>query len=823
MRPPSILTALALVPAILCCARELPHGDQVTHLELRLADGRSPAQELSSAQVTWVEELVIDGPQTDLGTWSVQYGRVDPLTPPGSPLGTPGEPQAGIGTTGGPETSAGPQGIALTGIVPDVLRMKRVELHSARSFQASEVDFLELELLRTTAGIARVSWRNSLESVEQLAYPWFATAVVAGGESNFVVRIPLSSQPGWAGEISEFTLAPKEDGVQRFGLRAVRLGRIGFSPGPDVMETLSSDGEVSRDGGLIAMGREARRAFPSDWNVPLFARARVPRGGLLSIEAGVSPNTTNLTAEVRFSIEARARSEDPWMRIGSTSVIPGMRAGGPEWEHLSVSLKAFEGGEVELRFLANADRDPTPDGTLARARLYWGEPLILPELAPASGSGERRPNVVLVTLDTVRRDAVGAYASSRAPSPTPFLDSLAARGLVFEQAWSACNATSPSHASLMTGLAVQDHGVLDNRSLLAAENVTLAERFRAAGWQTAAAVSVPHLTPERSGLGQGFDRVWLGTVESAGDGARTVGAVREWWRSFAREGPRPTFLWLHLFDAHTPYHVPDWFLADFAKRLGVKPPPTQADPSSMPETPFAAPGGFLAEVTNVEWPEFQYRAAVAYQDELLRQLFAEFKSEFSAEDTFVAVVADHGEALGEHGNWYHHTSLYREVMQVPLIVVPPGSSHGTRVAEPVWSLDLSRTLFGLAGGPPPSECRGLDLLEFAAARERPVRRIFFEHSGLAQVGAADTEHTALYTELEYLQRGRERSVPADTLELFDAARDPQQQAPLKDFAPELSTRYRELFREWRASALERRRVEGRLSEDDLRFLDQLGY
>jgi arylsulfatase A-like enzyme len=796
VRPLRLLFAGCFSVLAAGCARELPFEDRVVHLDLRLADGRSSAQELAGSAVTWTERLELAGPDTDLGPWSVLYCRVDAVP-------------------------NGKGGMSLSGIVPDGTRMKRVELRSARTYAADEVDFLELELARTSAGIARVSWASSLDLEDRGPFPRSTTTYVPAFAGRTTLRIPLSTQPGWIGDISEISVAPKEDGVQRFDLLAVRLGRVGFTPGPDAHESApSGPGQESPglDGGLIAMGRETRRAFPSDWNVPLFASARVPRGGRLSVEAGVSTNTINLTAEVRFVVDARAAATEPWQRVGSTSIVPGMRAQGPAWEHLSVSLESFEGRDVELRFVANADDDPTDGGTLARARLYWGEPLILPALGPG-----RRPNVVLITLDTVRADALGAYATSRAPSPTPFLDSLAARGILFENAWSACNATSPSHASLMTGLAVQDHGLFDNRSRLAPENVTLAERFREAGWQTVAAVSVPHLTPDRSGLGQGFDRVWLGQADSAGDGAKTVAAVREWWRAFVREGPRPTFLWLHLFDAHTPYDVPAWFLEDYEKRLGVAAPPRVVTPATLPATGFGEPGGFLAGVDNVDWPDFMYRAAVAYQDELLRQLFSEWRTEFGAEHTFVAVVADHGEALGEHDNWYRHTGLYREVMHVPLIVAPPGRARGLRVSEPVWSLDLARTLFGVSGAPVPSESRGVDLLEFAAGTVRPQRRIFFEHSNLAQVGAADEEHTAIYTEFEYLQFGRDRAVAADTLQLFDARSDPAQKAELREPAAELRARYRALFGEWRAGALDRSRLKDELSEDEERELRQLGY
>lgn len=795
MRTATLLLISALCAMAAGCAEELPTRDGVAHLDLRLADGRSPARALTAGHEIWVERLEIEGPQTDLGHWSTQYCRVDAPPPPG-------------------------KGIALVGIVPDDTRIKRVELRSSATYEASEIDFVEIELARTISGIARVSWRSSLDGDLVGGFPRATTTIVPTTQDSVKLRIGLAAQPGWVGKIRELSIAPKEEGRQRFDVLAVRLGRIGFTPGDDPSGAELKDDMAASDGGLVAMGREQRRAFPSDWNVPLFARAFVPRGGKLRFDAGVSTNTNNLTAEIHFQVDARTDPAQPWTRVAATSIVPGMRAQGPAWEATCVPLSGFEGRDVELRFLAAESEAPREGGALDRARLYWGEPLIFGDV-PA----EPRPDVLLITLDTVRADALGVYrrdAKAGSASPTPFLDSLAGRGVLFEQAWTACNSTSPSHASILTGLAVQDHGVLDNRSLLAPENVTLAEHLRAKGWHTLAAVSVNHLAPPRSSLGQGFDRFWLGMEDSANDGALTIGAVKNWLRALRREGPRPTFLWVHLFDAHAPYDVPAWFLEEYCARRGVKVPPRRIEPPNLPANPWSQHGGFLSEVDNKAWADFMYEVCVAYADDLVRQLFAELQQQGALDRTVVAVVADHGESLGEHRNYYHHTSLYREVMAVPMLLSWPGGPRGLRVSEPVWTLDLARTLFDFGGSGVPAELRGTSLVDFVAQSPRPVRRLYFEHSDLHQVGCVDGEHSAIYTVVEYLQNGPERRIAPDTLEVYEA-KDGAQSVDVGNTQPDVGARYRDLLRLWRESALDREHRRGVLSVEEESRLKQLGY
>ena len=165
---------------------------------------------------------------------------------------------------------------------------------------------------------------------------------------------------------------------------------------------------------------------------------------------------------------------------------------------------------------------------------------------------DQAPTVVLITSDAHRADHVGA-ARSGVDVATPFLDELAARGVLFEDCTAPSNETLPSLTALMTGLSPRDTGILSNIDTLAGGARTLAERFRVAGFLTFASVSFASLGPGRSGLEQGFDRVSAPMI-GARDSSETLAAVGDW---LARSEGLPVFVWLHIADAHSPYDPPE--------------------------------------------------------------------------------------------------------------------------------------------------------------------------------------------------------------------------------------------------------------------------
>lgn len=297
----------------------------------------------------------------------------------------------------------------------------------------------------------------------------------------------------------------------------------------------------------------------------------------------------------------------------------------------------------------------------------------------------RTPSVVLVTIDTLRADRLGAYG--RSPTITPRLDALAAKGTVFENAWTTAPLTVPAHASLLTGLVPPGHGLRLNHpnAKLADPNrrrfSTLAEVFGENGYDTGAFVSASVLRADATGLDAGFDR--YDEVPAAKRGAlhdaerpaaETVGAALDW----VRGASRPAFLWVHLFDPHAPYDAPEG---------------------------FGAGDEHAADATG-------YDGEVAYVDHWIGRLLDGLDAA-GLGDAIVVVVADHGEGLGEHGEASHGFLLHEATLRVPLIVAGPGVEAGRR-AEPVSMVDVFPTLLALTSQAIPPQVHGVPILPRAS-------------------------------------------------------------------------------------------------------------
>ncbi len=299
------------------------------------------------------------------------------------------------------------------------------------------------------------------------------------------------------------------------------------------------------------------------------------------------------------------------------------------------------------------------------------------------------PSVLLVTIDTLRADHVGAYGA--AADATPVLDALAAEGTRFETAIAPAPLTLPSHATLLTGLLPPRHGVRHNGIFRLGEDVpTLAERFSGAGHATGAVVAAVVLA-ERYGLGRGFDHY---DDEIRGDATAARGYLHrraegvtdralEWLAG--RDGP--FFLWVHYYDPHADYDPPPPFAERFA------------------ESPYAG--------------------EIAYVDRELGRLLDGLREAGRFDDTLVVATSDHGEALGEHGERTHSYTLYDATLAVPLLLRGPGVPAG-RVVEDVVSLaDVTPTLLAAAGLPAlPGD--GRDLAGFWSGDPPPDRAAYAE-------------------------------------------------------------------------------------------------
>ena len=300
--------------------------------------------------------------------------------------------------------------------------------------------------------------------------------------------------------------------------------------------------------------------------------------------------------------------------------------------------------------LSRSARSRSARSTSARSTLpVWGL-LVLglacgddPEPVPVAPERDDRPDILLVTIDTLRADRVGAYGDSLAT--TPALDALARTGVLFREAHAVTPLTLPSHASMLTGLYPKNHGLRDNGGFRLADDVpTVAEALSGAGYQTAAFVGA-FVLDGSWGLERGFatyrDPFHPQDVAKVGafgevelPSAEVINAAVSWWRS-AGKTPQPRFAWVHIYDPHTPWVVHPGF---------------EGDP---------------------------YRGEVAYADKVLSRLF-----DTVSDDTLIVVTSDHGEGLWEGGEREHGVLLGPGVTRVPLIIRPPGGRTGTAAVSP---------------------------------------------------------------------------------------------------------------------------------------------
>ncbi|MBN1334974.1 MAG: sulfatase [Deltaproteobacteria bacterium] len=330
-----------------------------------------------------------------------------------------------------------------------------------------------------------------------------------------------------------------------------------------------------------------------------------------------------------------------------------------------------------------------------------------------------RPDIVLFVVDALRADALPAWGYDR-PS-APHLDDLAARGVVFERAFSHSSWTLPAFASLLTGRLPSEHGAVRDPAdrlrfgRLDPDLPTLATLLYDAGWRTAAWVNNVFLAPEFA-LGRGFD-TWdyegaVGFQERSG--TATVDAALAWLDA----GSGPAFLLVHVMEPHLPY------LASPVRGRFAGPPPA----------PFSLPFGDAEILDAIQgrtrvpddagraWIRATYDEEVLDADRALGRLLDGLAARGRLEGTVVAFTADHGEEFWDHGGFEHGHTLYGELLHVPLVLAGPGLGAG-RVAVPVQHADLFRTLLALAGVSPPPDVAGADLGASAigpALASRPI-------------------------------------------------------------------------------------------------------
>jgi arylsulfatase A-like enzyme/Tfp pilus assembly protein PilF len=400
-----------------------------------------------------------------------------------------------------------------------------------------------------------------------------------------------------------------------------------------------------------------------------------------------------------------------------------------------------------------------------------------PKSRAASPHFEKAP-VVLVSVDTLRSDRLPMYGYSKVEAPA--LDGLRRDAILFERAYSHIPLTLPAHVSLFTGLEPGQHGVLDNAGFRLDPAVPcLAELLKKAGYATGGAISAVVLSSQ-SGIARGFD-FWDEKVEPKRrtsmldfvqrPGKEAADLLLDWIRD---ETSRPLFAFLHIYEPHSPYEAAEPYRSRYRDA---------------------------------------YDGEVAYSDAIVGGFLAELKKIGLYDRAMIFFLSDHGEGLGDHGEMQHGIFLYRESIQVPLLIkLPGGALAGTSVKTPVQISDVFPTIGEALAVPGFPERPGTtSLIGLASGGPAPERRIFAEnYSPRIRLG---------WSELRSLISARSQYIEAPTPEFYDLVKDPAQK---ENFASQKPSELRSMVAE-----TERRRTALRppsaIDPELAKKLKSLGY
>ena len=351
-------------------------------------------------------------------------------------------------------------------------------------------------------------------------------------------------------------------------------------------------------------------------------------------------------------------------------------------------------------------------------------------------------SVLLISIDTLRADALGAYGSTRAR--TPWIDRLAREGVRFDAAYAHNVVTLPSHVNMLTGRYPFEHGVRDNNGFRVPKGTkTLASLLKPSGFRSAGFVSA-FVLDERFGLANGFDRwdsrvaggEWSrGFMVPERPGPATVAEATRWLAG----GSPPSFAFVHLYEPHAPYDPPPPFAGSFASH--------------------------------------HYDGEVAAADAALEPLLRPIVEQGRSGRTLVLLTSDHGESLGEHAELTHGVFAYEATLRVPLIVYAPALFRPRVVAEPVRHVDLLPSVLDVLGAPLPEGLAGRSLLPLLAGRKTgEIPPGYFE--------AISASINRRWAPLYGLRDGALKYIDLPLPELYDLSADPGETRNLASSRPQ---------------------------------------
>jgi len=606
---------------------------------------------------------------------------------------------------------------------------------------ASTVNCLQLTVRDIPSGgdpVGWIAWIRADDEAEGLSAP-FVKHFVPGVDSVTTYRLVLTPRRGWHGRIRALSIQPMQPQME---LRSLAVQALSFEA------VLATRGE---DPTWVTVRDEIRACRCAPPPHQLTVRLRVPVGGA-QVRLGfavhdLSVGTPGLAVTFRAGIAGESTP------LFERTLAPTECPADCGWQDAQVEVSAFAGREIALE-LATSQAGAGPAD---RCYALWMEPEVLP-----THRVDPRPNVILISVDALRRDRVGCFAGRN--DVTPHLDALAADGTRFSAAWATTRWTLGSHAAMLTGRDQIAFAPNTTEMRVPKDAPTLLTRFAAAGYACAGIVGGGYLEPA-FGYGRGCRQyAWPPHDE-------VFARAGLWLESHTRA---PFCLFLHTFEVHDVIYADDRVKAMYANPIRFEPFPPDDQ-------------AHLAR---------RYEERVRIVDGRIGALIQRLKALEVYDQTVIVVVGDHGEGFGEHGvvghvgEWW----LWEETLAVPFLVKPAGDgAPGGEVAVPVSLVDVTPTILELAGLPVPGDFDGRSLAPAVHGAALESIPIFASIMGTT-IGVRDGDWKLVAPCVTRPGRAALRFL------LHDLAHDPLEQRNLITAQPAVADRLLALAREWTAKA-----------------------
>jgi arylsulfatase A-like enzyme len=516
----------------------------------------------------------------------------------------------------------------------------------------------------------------------------------------------------------------------------------------------------------------------------------------------------------------------------SNPVFSRSLASSDSWQDVDVDLTRWSKQRVQIRLHTESDKP----GAVA----LWANPII------TGTSPDRRPNILIYTIDTVRADHASVYGYSRAT--TPFLKKLAATGAVFTDCQAQATSTKPSIASLMTSLNSFAHGIVSDSDTIPAGSVTLAQQLHSAGYVTASIVASPFVG-RTTGLERGFsylleDPVIRREVNPANDGATDSAALNRvifrWLDQHSRE---PFFLYAHATDPHAPYNAPSPFDRTFGK-LSTKAPFEKQYASLRSDREHGGGAVFDREMCRkagiapdpfIQTAQDQYDAEILHNDTQFGVLFEKLRTLGMLENTLVIVLSDHGEEFWDHGWSAHGHTVYEELAHTLLLMWNPRLLGAPRsIQEPVQLIDVMPTVLNLLNLQVPPVAEGQTLVPLIKGQPWQRRGLIVssrfaltDHGGVAPESSTDS-FAIIDSHWKFIYRKNSAQAGLKKVELYDRTIDRTEQHDIAVKNPAEVEAKMTALRQWVDGQNKLRQVIGhagttQLDQKTLDRLRSLGY